>query len=231
MKPTRSLLPLALTLSLVLTISRASAQEWHPDFNQPISATEWNLLGAPKTVDGELDLSTDPAADAGAFVDSGLVSKAGFAGLNFIKASSSVELGGLAFGGSAPEQNRLFMLIIGADAARENKAKSYVKLRLSADGSAIVVAGAAGQPEKPVITTTVALPSKQLTLKLDVDGAHLTSVGADGREVTESGSWDGLLDISLWQNAKPYLLLKAVRRPGEGDTRVTIKQAAILPAR
>jgi hypothetical protein len=103
-----------------------------------------------------------------------------------------------------------------------------VKLRLSADGRASVTAGGAGASEKTVISTGFSLPIQKLSLQLDGKTAHLAIKTPHG-DVKVEGELEGHLDASAWSGAEPYLIVKAARRPSEGDCKVTLDLLSISP--
>lgn len=211
----------------ILTIS-AQAKTVNETFDGPLAKNAWNFLGSPATSEGTLTLTTGEGNES-AYIDSGLVAKEGNPSLDFVQEPIEVELTDLTFGGSAEPQNRLFMLIIAADSPKETTATSYVKLRLSADGRAIVLAGGGGAAEKEILSTQVSYPVKKLTLKLTGEKAALAVESAGGNEKA-TGDLQGLIEPSAWGSANPFLVLKAVRRPGPGVTKVTIDGVKISAA-
>ena len=203
------------------------AGEISENFDGTLSRTAWTFLGKPKTADGMLVLATDDAQPQ-AYLDCGLVGQTGEASLNFIEHPLEIVIEDVQFSGSAPAENRILQVIIASDSAKETQAASYVKLRLSADGRASVTVGGAGASEKTVISTGFSLPIQKLSLQLDGKNAHLAIKTPQG-DVKVEGELEGHLDASLWSGAEPYLIVKAARRPSEGDCKVTLDSFSISP--
>jgi hypothetical protein len=216
-------------LLLVGMQSGVRAEAVSEDFDGSLSAATWTFLNKPKTADGALILATGDADPQG-YLDCGLVSREGNASLNFIEQPLEIRAEDVQISGSAQTDSRILQVIIAADSPKETQAVSYVKLRLSADGRATVTVGGAGSSEKSVISTGFSFPIQKLSLQLDGKEARL-SIKTPHGDVKAEGELEGHLDAGAWSGAQPYLIVKATRRPSEGDCKVTLDSLAISPVK
>jgi hypothetical protein len=212
----------ALILCLLAGTVCAQAQLVSETFDQKPDSAKWNLSPQAKVLDGELVLNASGPTDG--FPTVALVAKSGDAALNFTVKPIEIELTGITAGGTAAPANSVLIAILVSDVLNEMRARSYLKIRLSADGMlGINCADITGDRsrETTLARFQITLPVRRLTLRLSRENFHIKGVDAV-RPFEQSGSWADKLDLAAWEGAKPFFIVKGVRRPGEGDAVVKL---------
>lgn len=218
---------LLLASSLLMTCSITSAElPMVESFNQKPAASTWHMTSQAKVLDGDLVLDASGPSDG--FQTTAIWTKAGDPGLNFTKGSVELDLSGIQLSGSGAPANNLFMGFLCSDSANETKSKSYVKLRLSADGTLMFICKTSDDEvrEATLQTIKVTLPVKRLTLSVTVEG-YLLKISDAARSTEYSGGWNSSLNLTAWKESAPYILIKGVRRPGEGAAFVRLGEVAV----
>ena len=200
-------------------------------FDQKPAAPLWNLSAQAKVLDGELIL--DASGPAESYPTTAISTARGDAELNFLTAPIELELVGIDVTGTAIPANSVFMAILAADNQNEMRAKSYLKLRLSGDGTLLFNCAEIGGDrtrETTLQTLKVELPVRRLTLRVSAEGFQLKGIDAS-RPFDHSAGWNGRLDLAVWKDSTPFLTLKSVRRPGEGAVSAQLGEVTVRAAK
>jgi hypothetical protein len=200
-------------------------------FDEKPQASLWNVSTQAKVLDGELILTAGGPAEG--YQTTGITTKTGDKALNFIVSPVEVDLSGISVAGAEIPANSVFMAIISADFPNEMKARSYVKLRLSGDGTLMLNCAEIGGDrtrETTLQTLKVNLPVRRLTLRLSSAGFVLKGMDAS-RPFEQSAGWNERLDLSAWKDSTPFVIIKGVRRPGEGEALVKLGSVSISQAK
>ncbi|MFA6961271.1 MAG: hypothetical protein WC205_11015 [Opitutaceae bacterium] len=200
-------------------------------FDQKPAASLWSLSTQAKVLDGELVLAAAGPADG--YPTTGITTKAGDPALNFLVKPIEIELSGIDVSGADVPANSVFMAIITSDFPNEMKARSYLKLRLSGDGTLLLNCAEIGGDrtrETTLQTLKVKLPVRRLTLQISSNGFVLKGVDAS-RPFEQSAGWNERLDLTAWKGAAPFVIIKGVRRPGEGEAMVRLGEVTIREAK
>ncbi|HEY9249938.1 MAG TPA: hypothetical protein VIO38_12440, partial [Rariglobus sp.] len=181
----------SLLLCLLAGAACAQAQPVSETFDQKPDSAKWNVSPQAKVLDGELVLNASGPTDG--FPTVAVMSKSGDAALNFTVKPIEIELTGISAGGTTAPANSVFMAILAADMANEMRARSYLKIRLSADGTLLLNCSDIGgdrSRETALANFKVTPPVRRLTLRLS--GENFQIKGADAvRPFEQSGSWAG----------------------------------------
>ena len=157
------------------------------------------------------------------YANSAFVMKAGDPLLNFTAKPIEIEFRELAVGGTAGTGNSVMVMILSSDTPGEGKAASYLKLRLSDDGALLLMCGGAGAKESSIhsLSAKLVFPLKSLKVKLSATGFSIIGTDAS-KEFSGEGKWAPPFNVTVWSGAAPYLMIRSVRRPGEGQAEVKI---------
>lgn len=200
-------------------------------FDQKPATELWHLNAQAKVLDGELILEASGPADG--YPTTAISTKRGDSALNFVNAPIELDLAGIDVTGTATPAASVFMLIFSADNQNEMRAKSYLKIRLSGDGTLLLnCADIAGDRTRETTLQTVKLelPVRRLTLRVSAEGFQLKGIDAS-RPFDHSAGWNGRLDLAVWKDSSPFITIKSVRRPGEGAVSAQLGEFTVRAAK
>lgn len=216
----KTLLPLIVLLSAGFVC--AQAQIVAENFDQRPDPVRWKLSDRARVADGRLVLAATAPIER--YATTSMISKAGDASLNFAAKPIEIEFTGIGVEGSAVPADSVFMAILTSDISNEMKARSYLKVRLSGNGQLLVTCADINGDrtrETTLARQVVTLPVRRLTLRLSRKDFYLKGLDAV-RPFEQSGDLTGKIDIAAWDKVSPFLIVKGVRRPGEGEIVVTL---------
>jgi hypothetical protein len=219
--------PLLLAPCALLACSIALAElPMIETFNQKPASATWHMTPQAKVLDGELILDATGPSDG--YPTTAMWTKAGNAEFNFTKGLVELDLSGIQVSGAGVPANNLFMAFLLSDSANETKARSYLKIRLSADGTLLLNCKATdGKAHETTLQSMkMTLPMKRLTLSVTLEGFLLKGSDA-ARSFEYSGGWNDRLDLAAWKESAPYVMVKGVRRPGAGAAFVRLGEVAV----
>ncbi len=151
--------------------------------------------------------------------------------LNFVRTPLKISLSNIAFSDTATQEGCIFMLLLSSNQTAEQLADAYFKLRIDGTGK-IVLATPGALPggekgERTLLQTQAALPIQSLQLELDPHLIRLTVQDSSG-SCTLEGDWKKFLDQNAWQNAAPFLIMKAIRKTNvEGAPEISMGKLGI----
>lgn len=209
----------------------AQAQLVEETFDGRPDPVRWNLNERARVADGQLVLAASGPTDR--FAGAAMTSRKGDPALNFTAQPIEIELVDIGIEGTAIPAESVFMAILTSDVPNEIQARSFLKIRLSGDGLLLLNCADVGGDrtrETTLARVRVTLPVRRLTVRLSRDNFHLRGFDAV-RPFEQSGGWAGRLDMAAWDNASPHVIVKGVRRPGEGEIVVTLDDLNIRPAK
>jgi hypothetical protein len=184
---------------------------------------------APAVAGGKLELRTDNP-DAGAYANTGYRSTRGVPEFDFTRQDVRIVAEDLGLDGTAAPARQIFVLILASNAPGESSAAGFIKLRISGNGnvSLSIPKRTEAQPagEAMLASGKVALPIRKVVLTLDAKGYKLEVTGQDGAPFAKDGAWEAPMDLAVWQDSNPTLILRAVRAPGDGEVVATLDALA-----
>lgn len=217
----------ALVLFFLAGLVCAQAQAVEETFDRRPDPVRWTLNERARVQDGKLVLAASGPIDR--FAGAAMSSRKGDSALNFVAAPIEIELTGITVEGTARPAESVFMAILASDVANEIQARSFLKIRVSGDGMLVLNVPELGGDrtrETTVARVRVTLPIRRLTIRLSEDNFHLRGFDA-ARPFEQSGTWAGRIELSAWDNSSPHMIVKGVRRPGEGEIMVTLDELVV----
>lgn len=177
----------------------------------------WKTQGAVQVRDGKLVLNA--AGDEGGYANGVLLTTEAVDALNFTEHPLQIHISGLETSGDAPDAKKAFVVLLSTDRALETSAAAYVRFCLNGDGSFNVASprqnGGGDVPPVDIVTGKVLMPVSDIVISLSREQVIVRLKDASGEQEFK-GEIGDKIDLSLWQGASPYFVLKAVRRPAAG---------------
>ncbi|PTX96781.1 hypothetical protein DB345_06255 [Spartobacteria bacterium LR76] len=195
-------------------------------FTAPLDAGKWVIPTnfAPSSSQGRLVWKMD-GWDEGRDSVVGLRLRNPLDKLNFVRTPIRLSLADIAISGGEKPEGVILMLILASNQSAEQLSDSFLKLRIDGSGKvAVTMPGMTKTGEKgdrTLLQTQVALPIRSLALELDEHLVRLSVEDAKGSDIQETG-WKNILSKEVWQDASPFLILKAVRKAGPGTPEISI---------
>lgn len=219
----------ALLLPVCVAVPLRAATLISETFDKPPSSETWKADAAAAVKDGSLVLVASGGPEA--YANTSLTMRGGDAGLDFTAKPVEIELRELDVGGTVPPADAVMVLILSADSPGEGKSGGYLKLRIGGDGSLLLMCGGGGAKETTLhrLATKLEFPVKSLKLRLSA--SDFAVQGADAaKDFAGAGKWTPEFNLAVWKGAAPQLMLRGVRRPGEGQAMVKVGALAVANA-
>ncbi len=175
----------------------------------------WKTQGAVQVRDGKLVLNA--TGDEGSYANGVLLTTEPSDSLNFTEHPLQIHISGIDLAGDAPDAKKAFVVLLGTDRALETSAAGYVRFCLNGDGSFNVASPKQGGDAPPVdlVAGKVLLPVSDIIISLSREQVIVKLKDASGEQEFK-GEIADKIDLSIWQGASPFFVLKAVRRPAAG---------------
>jgi hypothetical protein len=208
-------------LVAVSVMGLQAAPAMSESFDKLPSSEKWKSDALVSVADGSLVLTASGMNTT--YANTAFTLKAGDAKLNFTTKPVELVFGDLSVGGTAAPGDSVLVVILSADTPGEGNSSSYLKVRLSDDGTFMLMCGAAGTKEATLHRLAAKLTFPVKTLKIKLTATDFSISGTDAtKEFSGAGQWAAPFDPSVWTGASPYLMLRSVRRPGEGEAVVKV---------
>lgn len=216
-------------LSVCVLASLRAAPLISESFDTLPPPEKWKAAASASVKDGALTLTATGAAET--YANAAFAMKAGDAGMDFTAKPVEIELRELDVGGTALPGDSVMVLIFSADTAGEGNSSSYIKLRIGDDGSVLLMCGAAGAKETTIHRLAAKLSFPVKSLKLRVSATEFSIKGMDAtKEFSGAGKWTAEFNPAVWKGAAPQLMLRSVRRPGDGQAVVKVGALTVTNA-
>ena len=208
-------------LLIVLSLAAATAFAGQPVFQESIAELPktpgWKTQGTVQVQGDKLVLKA--AGDEGGYANGVLLTTEPSDALNFREHPLQIRVSGIDFSGDAPDAKKAFVVLLSTDKALETSASAYVRFCLNGDGSFNVASpkqsGGGDIPPVDLLTGKVLMPVSDIVISLSREQMIVKIKDASGEQEFK-GEIGDKIDLSLWQGASPYFVLKAVRRPAAG---------------
>lgn len=184
-------------------------------FDKPAVPEKWKADASVTVKDSALILTATGGAEI--YANSAATMKAGEPALDFTTKPVEIEVRELDVTGPGISGDGVMVWILSADTQGEGNSTGYLKLRLSDDGTLMLMYGAAGTKEVTIhrLASQLVFPVKSLKVRLSATDFSIKGVSAE-REFSGAGKWGAEFNPAVWKGQTPYLQIRSVRRPGEG---------------
>ncbi len=212
-----------LALCASLSMGWAASPVIEESFKSLPDEADWKAMGMPRVEGNKLVL--EATGNEASFANTGLLRKSPMDDLNFLHHQVEIQLSDLAMGGLASPEKQAFIVLLATDRPSESDAAAYLRLCVDGHGQ-VSLSVSSGEPGEGRALETLAsgkveLPISRLALRLTPKGYRLEYTDESGARELE-GEWTEKLDQTLWQGSAPMFVIKAVRRPSEGTTEVSL---------
>jgi hypothetical protein len=190
-------------------------------FDKPAVPEKWKADASVTVKDGALILTATGGAEI--YANSAATMKAGEPALDFTAKPVEIEVRDLDVTGPGISGDGVMVWILSADTQGEGNSTGYLKLRLSDDGTLMLMYGAAGTKEVTIhrLASHLVFPVKSLKVRLSATDFGIKGSDAE-REFSGAGKWGAEFNPAVWKGQTPYLQIRSVRRPGEGSAVVKV---------